>query len=375
MTTTAFINNTTSAKVLYMAMELSQNKWCLAFGNGVKKRQVIIEANDTGRLMDEIKKAKQKFGMPEDTQVISCYEAGRDGFWIHRFLESQGIQNHVIDSSSIKVDRKARRAKTDRLDAAKLLMQLIRHVRGEEKLQVAHVPSEEDEDKRRMHRERERLKKERTAHTNRIKSLLNLYGIKCKGTKEWRLYLDRVIDWQGHPLPKHQKEELLREVKRLEVVELQLKELESVMEMQLKTSDESVYKKIKQLKSLKGIGDVSSWVLVMEWFGWRTFNNRREVGAAAGLVGTPYDSGESQKEQGITKAGNHRIRALMLELSWCWLRYQPDSDLSTWFNERFNHGKRSRKVGIVALARKLLIAIWRYLNTGELPQGAQLKPV
>ena len=145
------------------------------------------------------------------------------------------------------------------------------------------------------------------------------------------------------------------------------------MAKQLKTSDEAVYSQIHQLKNLKAIGDVSSWVLVMEWFGWRTFKNRREVGAAAGLVGTPYDSGESQREQGITKAGNYRIRALMIELAWSWLRYQPDSDLSKWFHERFGQGKRMRKVGIVALARKLLIAIWRYLETGELPKGAALK--
>jgi transposase len=325
--------------------------------------------------LEEINKAKNKFGLPEDTIVMSCYEAGRDGFWIARFLESQGIINIVIDSSSIKVDRRSRRAKTDRLDAGKLLRQLIQHVKGEEKLQVARVPSEEEEDRRRMHRERERLKKERTSHTNRIKSLLNLFGIKCKskGKQTWEKYFKEVKDWKGAPLPQYQIEELLREAERVELVEKQLKELESTMEARLKTSDEVVYSQIQQLKNLKAVGDVSSWILIMEWFGWRKFKNRREVGAAAGLVGTPYDSGESQREQGITKAGNYRIRALMLELAWSWLRYQPDSDLSKWFNERFGQGKRMRKVGIVALARKLLIAIWRYLEMGELPKGAALK--
>jgi transposase len=377
MTITAFKNDTTPEAILYMAMELSQNKWSLAFGTGVKARHVVIEANDRLRLLEEIQKAKVKFGLPESSEVMSCYEAGRDGFWLHRFLEKEGVINIVLDSSSIKVDRKARRAKTDRLDAGKLLRQLIHHLRGEEKLQVARVPSEADEDRRRMHRERERLKKERTGHTNRTKSLLALFGIKCKskGRKTWKEYLETVTDWKGSLLPQYQKEELLREAQRLEVVEQQLKELESSMLEQLKTSDTVVYSQIKQLKSVKGIGDVSSWVLIMEWFGWRKFKNRREVGAAAGLVGTPYDSGESQREQGITKAGNCRIRALMIELSWSWLRYQPDSDLSKWFDERFNHGKRSRKVGIVALARKLLIAIWRYIETGELPKGAQLKTV
>lgn len=366
-------NDTVTTGILYMAMELSQSKWHLAFGNGIKVRQVVIDANNTLSLQEEIRKAKEKFKLSQESKIVSCYEAGRDGFWIHRFLEEKGIKNHVIDSSSIKVSRKSRRAKTDRLDAEKLLKQLIQHEKGEEKLQVARVPSEAEEDRRRMHRERERLKKERTSHTNRIRSLLNLRGIKCQGKKVWKLYLDQVVDWKGNLLPVYQKEELLREIDRLEIVEKQLKELESNMLKELKTSEDPVFGKINLLMGLKGIGEVSSWVLVMEWFGWRKFNNRREVGAAAGLVGTPYDSGESQREQGITKAGNSRIRALMVELGWCWLRYQPNSDLSKWFIERFNHGKRSRKVGIVALARRLLIAIWRYLTTGELPKGAQLK--
>lgn len=356
-----------------MAMELSQNKWCIAFGNGVKTRQVVLDANDKLRLLDEIIRAKEKLGLPENAIVMSCYEAGRDGFWIHRFLELEGIKNIVIDSSSIQVNRKSRRAKTDSLDAGQLLRQLIRHVKGEEKLQIARIPSEEEEDRRRMHRERERLKKERTGHTNRIRSLLNLHGVKCKGKKSWEDYLNKVTDWKENLLPTEQKEELLREAERLQLVERQLKALESKMENLLKTSQEPHIEKIRKLMQLKGIGEVSSWLLIMEWFGWRKFNNRREVGAAAGLVGTPYASGESQREQGITKAGNHRIRALMIELSWCWLRYQPDSELSKWFDERFNQGKRSRKIGIVALARKLLIEIWRFLQTGALPKGAQLK--
>ena len=373
MTATALINNTTTSGILYMAMELSQNKWCLAFGNGIKTRQVVLDANDKPRLLDEIKKAKEKLNLRENVVVMSCYEAGRDGFWIHRFLESQGIKNIVIDSSSIQVNRKSRRAKTDSLDAGQLLRQLIRHVKGEEKLQVARIPSEEEEDRRRMHRERERLKKERTGHTNRIRSLLNLHGIKCKGKKSWEDYLNKVTDWKEDSLPTEQKEELLREAARLELVEKQLKALESKMENLLKTSQAPHMEKIRRLMSLKGVGEVSSWLLIMEWFGWREFNNRREVGAAAGLVGSPYSSGESQREQGITKAGNHRVRALMIEVAWCWLRYQPTSELSQWFDERFNQGKRSRKVGIVALARKLLIEIWRFLQTGALPKGAQLK--
>lgn len=376
MTATAFVNNNAVSGVLYMAMELSLNKWCIAFGNGMKMRQVILESNDRLGLCVEIQKAKEKFGLPEDTKVMSCYEAGRDGFWIHRWLESCRIENIVIDSSSIKVDRKSRRAKTDRLDASRMLRQLILHVRGEEKLQIARVPSEIEEDRRRIHRERERLVKERTGHTNRIKSLLNLFGIKFKnrGWKSWESYLNGVKDWKDEHLPEDQKHELLREAKRLEMVEEQLRELETLRIKRIESSNEDVYKKVRQLKQLKGIGDIGSWVFIMEWFGWRQFNNRREVGAAAGLVGTPYDSGESQREQGITKAGNYRIRTLATELAWAWLRYQPNSDLSRWFNERFNQGKRSRRVGIIAVARRLLIALWRYLETGQRPAGAELKP-
>lgn len=377
MTVTAFLNDNVVSGVLYMAMELSLNKWCIAFGKGIKMRQVILDSNDKQGLCSEIQKAKEKFGLPEDAKVVSCYEAGRDGFWIHRWLESCGIENIVIDSSSIKVDRKSRRAKTDRLDASRMLRQLILHIRGEEKLQIARVPSEVEEDRRRIHRERERLVKERTGHTNRIKSLLILFGIKFKnrGYKSWETYLNSVKDWKDESLPTDQKSELLREAKRLELVESQLKELETLRLERIETSDEEVYKKVRQLKQLKGIGDIGSWVFIMEWFGWRKFNNRREVGAAAGLVGMPYDSGESQREQGISKAGNYRIRTLATELAWAWLRYQPNSELSRWFNERFNQGKRSRRVGIIALARRLLIALWRYLETGQMPAGAELKPV
>jgi transposase len=367
-----------NTKVLYMAMELSQKKWCLAFGDGLKKRQVVINANDLGALNEAILKAKEKFKLPKETKVISCYEAGRDGFWIHRYLVRQGINNHIVDSSSIKVDRRARRAKTDRLDGEKLLKQLILHVRGDEKLQVVRVPDEAHEDERRRHRERERLTKEKTGHTCRIKALLNLYGIKCKnpGKKGWKSYIENVCDWKGELLQAHQKQELLREIDRLDMVKKQLKSLETEMWNELKedANQEALFAMIKQLMSLKGVGKVSSWILIMEWLGWRKFKNRREVGAAAGLVGSPYDSGDSQKEQGITKAGNRRIRALMVELAWSWLRYQPDSELTRWFMERFS-GKRSRKIGIVALARRLLIALWRYITAGVLPEGAKLKPV
>lgn len=281
----------------------------------------------------------------------------------------------MVDSSSIDVSRKSRRAKTDRLDAEKLLKKLILFIRGDEKLSVARVPSEQAEDQRRIHREREALKKERTRHGNRLKSLLNLHGIKYKGKgrKSWDTYLEGVRDWKNELLPPLQKEELCRIVDRLELTEKQLKELEKKMQDQLDTSQEPVFQRMRQLKNLKGLGEIGAWTLIMEWFGWRKFKNRREVGAAAGLVGSPHDSGDSRREQGITKSGNSRIRALMLQLAWGWLRYQPNSQLSQWYKERFDSGNRSRKIGIVALARKLLIALWRYIALGVVPQDAQLK--
>lgn len=370
-------DNSLAKGVLYMALELSQSKWRLAFSDGLNKRQKVIDAGQLGELEYEIARAKEKFKLDANAQVISCYEAGRDGFWIHRYLETNGIKNHVIDSSSIDVNRKHRRAKTDRIDAEKLLIKLLRYVRGEDKLSIAKVPSEEEEDVRRINREREALKQERTRHTNRIKSFLALHGInfKGKGNKSWDAYLEKAVTWKNESIPKHQLSELRRIVERLKVVENQFSMLEKQVEEATRTSDELVYQRIRQLKNLKGIGDVGALGLVMEWFGWRDFKNRREVGAAAGLVGTPHDSGKSRVEQGISKAGNSRIRTLMIQLAWCWLRYQPNSELSLWFKKRFEHGARIKKVGIVALARKLLIGLWRYIKYGIVPAGANLKSV
>jgi transposase len=368
--TTQADNNTVKSKVLYMAMELSESKWRLAFGDGIKTCQQVIDARNFLGLSEAIKRAKRKFKLDAASQMISCYEAGRDGFWLHRYLEEQGVKNHVCDSASIEVNRRHRRAKTDRLDAQKLLQNLIWHRRGEKKISLVRVPSAEEEDNRRRHRERSRLKKERTAHRSRIKSLLSLHGIRVEG-KLSKERIKECKDWWGKPLGKYITEELTREIDRLELVENQLKGIEEEMQEEIKTKEDEAYKLVRTLKSLRGIGTTSAWVLVMEWFSWRKFKNRREVGGAAGLVGTPYDSGASQREQGISKAGNPVIRTLMIELSWMWLRYQPDSKLSRWFYERFGGASsRSKKVGIVALARKLLIALWKLSETGEMPEGA-----
>ena len=363
---------------LYMAMELSNEEWKLAFGDGRQERLVSIPARDRDRLEKAIAKAKAKLGLPADAPVHSCYEAGRDGFWIHRMLERMGVANVVVDSASIEVNRRKRRAKTDRLDAKKLLAMLLRYrLYGERKTwSVVRVPSEEDEGRRRLHRNEERLKKERKQHLVRMKSLLVLNGVSVRRLpKDWAA----VRDWAGRPLPAELVRELEQEQERLDVVVAQLKELEQARRKRLRAAKNGPNAPATEcwalkLASVKGVGEDTAWRLSHEFFGWREFNNRREVGGAAGLTGSPYSSGDSQRDQGISKAGNKRVRHLMTELAWRWLRFQPESQLAQWYEKRFGGGtKRARRVGIVALARKLLIALWRYGAQGVVPDGVSIK--
>ncbi|MCP4290199.1 MAG: IS110 family transposase, partial [bacterium] len=299
------------------------------------------------------------------------------GFWIHRYLESQGIENLVVDSASLEVNRRKRRAKTDRIDVGKLLRMLLRYWGGEKKVwSVVRVPSEQDEDARHLHRSLESLKDERTMHRNRIKGLLVQQGIKVSNPsqKKFLAVLEKVRTWNGQAVPPGLKAQVVREYERLQVVEGQIKALEKEKKERLKNPDTDSLKKVAKLATLYGIGSVSSWTFVMEFFGWRQFQNRREVGGLAGLTPTPYDSGESLREQGISKAGNQRVRALAVEIAWAWLRFQPQSKLSQWYMKRYaNGGKRMRRIGIVAVARRLLIDLWRYLEYDKLPEGARLK--
>ena len=363
------------APTLYMAMELSNKQWKLVFGDGVKRRRVTIEAGHREQLCEAVGKAREKFHLPETVPVVSCYEAGREGFWLHHYLVSLGIENQVVDSSSIEVNRRGRRAKTDRIEGDKLLTMLMRYWGGERDLwSGVQIPSVEQEDARRLHRELERLKSERTGHRNRLQGLLVAQGIRLKPGRDFLARLEKVSLWDGRALPTGLKGELEREYKRLRVVEEQLRALEKIQDERLAEAQTAAMRQVLQLMGLCGIGKASAWVFVMEFFGWRRFRNRREVGALAGLTGTPYDSGDSQRDQGISKAGNRRVRTLIIEIAWSWLRYQPQSKLSLWFKERFaGGGKRMRRIGIVALARRLLIALWHYSQHGLLPEGAQLK--
>ena len=373
------MKDTIKEAVLYIAFELSNSKWKLAFCDGSKIRYKTVKAGDLDQLQVEIDLAKRKFKMIEDVRVVSCYEAGRDGFWIHRYLESQGIENLVVDSASLEVNRRKRRAKTDRIDVAKLMRMLLRYWGGENKVwSVVRVPSEQDEDARHLHRSLESLKNERTMHRNRIKGLLIQQGIKVSNPsqKKFLEVLEKLRTWNGQEVPPGLKSQVVREYERLQMVEEQIKALEQEKAEKLKKPDTHSLEKVAKLAALYGIGSVSCWTFVMEFFGWRQFKNRREVGALAGLTPTPYDSGKSLREQGISKAGNKRVRALAVEIAWSWLRFQPQSKLSQWYIKRFaGGGKRMRRIGIVAMARRLLVDLWRYLEYDKLPEGARLKTV
>jgi len=366
-------------EVLYLAFELSRKEWKLAFtvSRGQKPRIVTIPAGDLPGVEQEIARARERFKLSEDVRVVSCYEAGRDGFWLHRFLTSVGVHNVVVDSSSIEVNRRARQAKTDGLDVQKLLSLLLRYHGGEDKVwSVVRVPSVEEEDGRQLHRDWEVLKKERTLHRNRLQGLLTSQGVRLEIRADFADRLESAVLWDGSPLPPEMKTRLKQEWARLVLVETQIRELIKEREKKASEGKSDAMRMIGQLVLLRAIGMTSAWVFVQEFFGWRQFHNRRQIGALAGLVPMPYRSGETlNSDQGISKAGNSRIRAMAVEIAWAWLRYQPHSRLSLWFQERYGPGtRRSRRVGIVAVARKLLVALWHYLETGVLPEGAVLKP-
>jgi transposase len=368
---------TTFGSTLYQAYELSNKEWKLGFtvGLGQSPRRRKIVSGDLLALQAEIRLAKKRFGLPENARVLSCYEAGRDGFWLHRYLISKEIENLVVDSASIEVNRRAKRTKTDNLDVGKLLTMLIRYDSGEKKVwSVVHVPCVEAEDKRHLHRELSTLKKDRTRHVNRIKGLLAGQGVRIPVKADFLERLERIRLWDGSPLPPGLRARLEQEFASLQFVGQQIQELEVERKRLIRTSDDPSVEMVRQLLHLKGIGENSAWLFVMEFFGWRQFRNRRQVGGLAGLAPTPYQSGDESREQGISKAGNRPVRGMGVEIAWGWLRHQPESELTLWYQERYGDaGKRMRKIGIVALARKLLVALWRYLETGEIPAGAQLK--
>lgn len=369
--------NTPVSITLHLAFELSQKTWKLGFstGFGQKARQRNVPAGNLTALEKEISLARQRFGLDDTVPVVSCYEAGRDGYWLHRYLTEQGIQNAIVDSASIEVNRRARRAKSDKLDLDKLLTMLIRYHLGERKVwKVLHVPSPEAEDNRNPHRELQELKRERTRQVNRIKGLLATQGVRMSGRNHIAVDLDRLKLWNGQPLSESLRRRLQRLYARIDFLNEQIDEIRQQRAELLLFSPAPEVKQVRQLMLLKGIGPNSAWVFGTEFFNWRKFRNRREVGASAGLTPCPYQSGEMSRDRGISKAGNRFIRGIIVQNAWAWLRFQPESTLTKWYEERFAQGgSRLRRIGIVALSRKLLIALWRYVEFGEIPEGAILK--
>jgi len=366
-----------TTKALDIALELSQDKWLLACATAAaeKPRFRPVPARELARLDQEIAKAKERFGLPAEAPVYTCYEAGRDGFWLHRALTSRGIHNVVVDSSSIEVDRRKKRVKTDPVDAAKLLNLLCRYHSGERKVwRVVQVPSVADEERRQLHRGLKDLQRQQTECSNRIKGLLASLGLTAEVDAKFRTTLAELRDWAGQRVPAALAQRLLQEYAVWEALHAQVREACTEQERRLRTGTEPYLEQVRRLLGLKAVGVRGAWILVAELFAWRGIKNGKELGALVGLTPVPYNSGRSERDQGISKAGNKHVRGLIVELAWLWLRWQPGSALSQWYEQRFGAGnKRARKVGIVALARKLLIALWRCLERGEWPDGALAK--
>jgi len=368
----------TDETVIHAALELSKNSWLLAIEASEHNRPSLhhLKGGDSSALLAKLHRACEQFECRTGNRakIVLCYEAGYDGFWLARLLENHGIDCLVVDPASLQVDRRARRVKTDRIDVEAILRTVIAWRRGERHVcSLVHVPSRDEEDLRRSHRERDRLVKERTAHTNRIKGLLFTQGIRDINLRRRRKPL--VIDFadlvtgDGRCIPPRLKSEVERELQRLALVDEQLAIAEAERDQVARQCEDSE-KKRHQLALLRGVGETGAAILVREVF-YRTFSNRRQVGSYLGLAPCPYDSGSSTRSHGISKAGNARARSTMIELAWFWLRYQPDSQLTLWFERRVTgQSKRIRRIMIVALARKLAIAFWRYVETGLVPSGA-----
>jgi transposase len=367
------------ARALCTAFELGEGRWKLTLAAGLEGGVLrrTVAARDTQAILRAVEQAKRRFGLEAGTRVFSCYEAGRDGFWLHRFLVAQGIENLVVDSASIEVNRRRKRAKTDRLDGEALLDLLQRHLGGGRKKvwSVVRIPTREEEDARHLHRELATVKRDRTRVTNRIRGLLANQGLVLGQLQDVPSQVRALRGWDGQPLPEALRERLEREWAQVEQLRQRIRAIEAKRRALWTEGQDRATEAARQLYALRGIGANGAWLYAMELFGWRDFRNGKQVGSFAGLTPTPYTSGEREREQGIGKDGNRHVRAMAVELAWAWLRFQPQSELARWYEGRFGGGsKRLRKIGIVALARKLLVAVWRYLETGALPEGAELKP-
>jgi transposase len=362
--------------MLFLALDLGGTTWKLAFGitRELEPRIRTISARNLPQLLDEIAAAKRRFQLPTDATVRSCYEAGREAFWLHRALCAHGVENVIVDPSSIAVDRRARRAKTDRLDATALLRQLMNAAAGDRRgWREVHVPSVEAEADRQLQREWEACKADRNRVRTRIYSLLSTQGVRLRLTRQFPDQLALVRVWDGSPVPAALIARLTREWTHYQQIEARRRELLEARRTRVEQATDVVAVQVQHLTRLRGIGPNGALTLSTELFAWRGFTNGRQIGACVGLTPTPYCSDQRSREQGISRSGNRRVRALSVELAWKWLLWQPQSALSRWFHERFGQHRRARRIGIVALARKLLIALWRYLMTNTIPEGALVR--
>jgi len=368
--------STGGGAVLYMALELSARRWQLAFGLGLAtaSRRRTIAAGDEAGLRAEIAAACERFGLPSTPAVRSCYEAGRDGFWVHRWLERIGVSNVVVDSSSIEVSRRRRRAKTDRLDAEALLRRLIRYWWGErDQWKVVHVPSVEAEDTRHAERSLAMLTAERTRYRNRLHGLLATQGVRIRLTPQFAAHVATVQTPAGQPLPPGVVTRVQVIWRLLQGIEAERRDARQGQALEARAAATAAAVRTQRLRQLRGIQVGTAAVLAKEVFA-RDVRNRRQVGALSGLVPVPYQSGEAAHDQGISRAGLKAVRRMLVEVAWGWVRWQPDSTLTRWYRTRFAAGgARLRRIGIVALARKLLIALWRYSEQGIVPAGAVLR--
>jgi transposase len=361
--------------VLYVAFELGKKEWKLAMTSGVGRQPWLrtITGGDLGAVERAVRSGRQRFGLPASARVVSCYEAGRDGFWIHRALQRLGFENRVVGSASIEVKRRARRTKTDRIDALKLVMMLVRACGGERRvLAEVRVPTAEAEAARHRSRERTALVHEQTRLRNQIGSWLATCGCRVTArTRQQVAWWTGVRDWADAALPAPVQARIARAEARVAIVAEQVAAIDG---SQAKTTHQAdPNSPLARLVPLKGVATTSASVLLDEGVVWRAFQNRRQIGGLLGFAPAHYDSGDSSRDQGITRAGNKRLQSVMVQLAWGWVHWQRQSALTRWYQARCGRGKRARRVGIVALARKLLIALWRYATTGVLPAGAVLK--
>ncbi len=365
---------------LYAALELSKRTWLLAVQHPDRDKSSLyrVAGGDAPALMQKLRDAqdrcRKRFGCTP--LVTLCFEAGYDGFWLARLLMANDIKCKVIEPASVHVNRRARRAKTDRIDVEMLLRTLIMWSRGDRYIcSMVRIPSPQEEDARRSHRERAKLVRDKTRHFNRLKGLLFAQGIRDINIKLFSKTpnIDDLVTGDGRPVPPNLRREILREVQRLLLVRKQIQEVERERDRISETCPDTEKKRL-QLMQLHGIGPAISSILAREVF-YRQFDNRRQVGSYLGLTPSPYDSGDERRSQGISKAGNKIVRGIMIEAAWLWIKHQPQSALALWFCERTTPlGGRMRRVMIVAVARKLAVALWRYLEQGLVPEGAKMSP-